>query len=114
MEQIMKNKVMSAQQAVSLIRDGDVVAQAGFIGSSLAETVNKEVEKQFLETGHPRELTLIFGAGQGSKEGHGCEHFSHEGMIRKVIGGHWAKCPKMGQLANDNKIFAYNLFFSFR
>ena len=105
----MKNKVMSAQQAVSLIRDGDVVAQAGFIGSSLAETVNKEVEKQFLETGHPRELTLIFGAGQGSKEGHGCEHFSHEGMIRKVIGGHWAKCPKMGQLANDNKIFAYNL-----
>lgn len=105
----MKSKVMSALAAVAMIRDGDVVAQAGFIGSSLAETVNREAERQFLETGHPCGLTLIFGAGQGSKDGHGCEHYAHEGMVQRVIGGHWAKCPKLGQLANDNKIEAYNL-----
>lgn len=104
----MKSKVMSAQEAAGFIRDGDVVAQAGFIGSSLAETVNRAVEEKFLETGHPKELTLIFGAGQGSRDGHGCEHFSHEGMLKRVIGGHWAKCPKMGQLAMENKIQAYN------
>lgn len=105
----MKSKLMSAKEAVSLIRDGDVVATGGFIGTGLAETLNREAERQFLETGHPRNLTLIFGAGQGSKEGHGNEHYSHEGMIRRVIGGHWAKCPKMGKMANDNKIEAYNL-----
>lgn len=106
----MKRKlIMSAAEAVSLIRDGEVVALGGFIGSGLAETVNREAEQQFLETGHPRDLTLIFGAGQGSKDGLGNEHYSHEGMIRRVIGGHWAKCPKMGKMANENKIEAYNL-----
>lgn len=105
----MKSKVMSAGEAISMIRDGDVVATGGFIGSGLAETLNKEAERQFLETGHPRDLTLIFAAGQGSREGAGNEHYSHEGMIRRVIGGHWAKCPKMGKLANENKIQAYNI-----
>lgn len=106
----MKRKlVMTATEAVSLIHDGDVVATGGFIGSGLAETLNAEVERQFLKTGHPRDLTLVFGAGQGSKNGDGNEHYSHEGLLRRVIGGHWAKCPKMGTLANENKIEAYNL-----
>lgn len=105
----MKSKMMTPEAAALLIQDGDVVAQAGFIGSSLAETINKAVERQFLETGHPCGLTLIFGAGQGSREGHGCEHYSHDKMVRRVIGGHWGKCPKMEKLANENKIQAYNL-----
>lgn len=100
--------VMSAAEAVSLIHDEDVIATGGFIGSGLAETLNAEIERQFLETGHPRDLTLIFGAGQGSKNGDGNEHYSHEGLIRRVIGGHWGKCPYMGKLANENKIQAYN------
>ena len=106
----MKRKLLvSAREAVSMVKDGDTLVTAGFIGSGLAETLNKEIERQFLETGHPRDLTLVFGAGQGSKEGHGNEHYSHEGMIKRVIGGHWARCPKMGKLANQNKIEAYNL-----
>ncbi|MCL2865569.1 MAG: 3-oxoacid CoA-transferase [Lachnospiraceae bacterium] len=105
----MKRKlIMSAKEAIAMVRDGDVLATGGFIGSGLAETLNIEIEKKFLETGHPRNLTLVYTAGQGSKEGQGNEHYSHAGMVKRVIGGHWGKCPKMGKLANENKIEAYN------
>ncbi len=35
--------------------------------------------------------------------------FAHEGLVRKVIGGHWVWSPRMQQLARDNKIEAFVL-----
>jgi len=100
---------MSKQQAVQLIKNGDVVATGGFIGSGIAEEILSEMEQNFLQNGYPRDLTVIFPAGQGARDGSGNDHFSHEGLLKTVIGGHWAKCPRMGELANKNKIQAYNI-----
>jgi propionate CoA-transferase len=35
--------------------------------------------------------------------------FAHEGLVRKVIGGHWVWSPRMQELAKANKIEAYVL-----
>ena len=67
------------------------------------------LEKRFLETGHPQNLTLFFAAGQGHRDGTGGDHYGHEGMVKRVIGGHWDRAPKLGELALNNKIEAYNL-----
>jgi propionate CoA-transferase len=104
-----KEKVITAAEAAALIGDGVTVATGGFVGNGFAEEIAVAVEKHFLATGMPRNLTLMYAAGQGDGKSRGLNHFGHEGMVAKVIGGHWGLVPSLQKLAVENKIIAYNL-----
>lgn len=105
----MKSKVISKEQAVALIKNGDTVAVGGFIGCGHPEEITMEIERQFLKAQTPKNLTLVYAAGQGDSKERGLNHLGHEGLLGKVIGGHWGLAPKLQKLALENKIKAYNL-----
>ncbi len=103
------SKIVSADEAVARIRDCDTVATAGFVGNGFAEGLAVALEQRFLDTGKPRDLVLVYAAGQGDGKRSGLNHFGHSGLVRRVIGGHWGLVPALGALAQRNEIEAYNL-----
>jgi propionate CoA-transferase len=105
-----RNKFMSADDAVGLIKDGDTVALIGGGGGLMEATHTfRAVSRRFLSTGFPRNLTVLHALGIGDKKAEGMNHFAHEGLVKRVIGGHWVWSPKMQEMARDEKIEAYVL-----
>jgi len=99
---------MTPDEAMALVQDKDCVVTGGFVSSGCPEALTSALENRFILSGAPKDLTLVFAAGQGKRNGKGNDHFAHEGMVRKVIGGHWDRGPELGKMAIENKIQAYN------
>ncbi|NJC73432.1 acyl CoA:acetate/3-ketoacid CoA transferase [Planosporangium thailandense] len=102
--------IVDADRAAALIPDGAVVALTGNGGGVLeADEIYAAIERRFLREGHPHGLTLIHALGIGDGEQRGLNRFAYEGLVRRVIGGHWSWSPRMQQLAREGKIEAYAL-----
>ena len=103
-----RGKIVSVDDAIRVIRDGDTVALDGFIGSLAPNELMLGLERRFLATGEPKNLTLLFASGIGDGRDQGVNHLAHEGLLRRVIAGHWGLIPKLQKLAFEEKIEAYN------
>src|SRR4028118_178872 len=122
-----RNKVVSVEDAVRVVMDGDTVATSGFVGIGFPEELALALERRFgatgapqranpgrhpvratrfggagfpgelalalerrfEETGAPKDLNLVYAAGQGDGKSRGLNHFSAEGMVGRIVGGHW-------------------------
>jgi propionate CoA-transferase len=106
---MMKNKIVTAAEAIAIIRDRDTVCTSGFVGVGTPDELLIALEKRYRETRHPSALTLMFAAAPGDSKDRGLNRLAHDGLLKRVIGGHWALVPKLGELAIANRIEAYNL-----
>jgi acyl CoA:acetate/3-ketoacid CoA transferase len=105
-----RTQFLSAAEVAALVRDGDTVAISGNgAGMISAEAIFAAIERRFLDTGHPRELTLVHSLGLGDRDAMGANRFAHEGMLRKVIAAHFTWSARIQQFIRDEKIEAYCL-----
>ena len=103
-------RVVDADAAAALVPDGAVVALTGSGGGLLeADEILAGIERRFLAVGHPRDLTVVHALGIGDGVERGINRFAHEGLVHRVIGGHWTWSPRMQRLAREELIEAYTL-----
>ncbi len=105
----MRSKIVSAAESVAIIRSGDMVASSGFVGVGTPDAVIQALEKRFLETGEPRDLSLVFAAAPGDGAGKGLNRLAHDGLVKRLVGGHFGLVPKLAQKATRGECEAYNL-----
>ena len=109
-------KVVSAREAVRLIRIGDTVAIGGFFEIGLAVEVVHELGALFEATdeesaayGRPRDLTLVFCVSPGDWASGGANRLAQPGLVKRIIGGHWSGVPRLYQLVAGNQAEGYNM-----
>ncbi len=104
----MLNKVVSQRDAAALIHSGDTVTTSGFVGAGVPDALLKALADRYEEESHPRDLTLLFAAGQGDGKERGLNRLAASGLVRRVIGGHWGLIPKLAARAVKGEIEGYN------
>jgi propionate CoA-transferase len=111
----MTDKIMRVEEAVKLVKDGDTVSVCGIVGGLVPERTLAALGKRYLDSGTPRDLTVVFPVAVGDVYGTaGTDHIAHEGMLKRVIGGSYvtapasSKPPKIYEMVFQNKIEAYN------
>ncbi len=100
---------LTPRQAADLLADGDTLGASAFIINSLPDALFKAIGERFEQTGHPKNLTVFYGAGIGNGEQRGLNYLAREGLLKRVVGGHWNMSRQIGKLAMAEKIEAYNL-----
>ena len=110
-------KLITAKEAADFVKDGDAVICTTFGASGVPEDIFMELEKKFLETGHPANLTYTHAAGSGSfaaladENGfcRGEDHICHTGMLKNWIASHSACSDFCAKQIADNQYAAWCL-----
>lgn len=104
----MRVQFLTAREAADLITDNSTIAINGFVGIGAAEEIQTKLKERFEETKSPKNLTLYYAAGQGDGKDRALNLLSGEGLLKRIVGGHWNLAPKLQKLVLDNKVEAYN------
>ncbi len=103
-------QVMTADEAVELIQDGDVVCVNSFLGIENCVALHEAIHKRYRACGKPKHLTMISSAGFGVWDENRCaEGYIREGAVDKLICGHFGAMYSTKMLVLENRFEAYNL-----
>lgn len=107
-------KVITSEDAASLVHDSDTVTCSGFVSQGAPEAVLKSLGDRYRSTGHPHSLTLLFGGGPGDWNERGLNHLGQTSdtskpMLFRTIGSHYGQVPKVAELALNEITEAWSL-----
>jgi propionate CoA-transferase len=102
-------KLITADDVGPLIPDGASVLLGGLAMMGMAETVLHGLERHFLATGHPRQLTTWACGAIGNGRDGGMAHLAHPGMVRRMVAGHFGQTgAAMMARVQSGEVEAYN------
>jgi propionate CoA-transferase len=102
------SKILSAREVPKLVRDGDTITGTGF-SFTTPEELFIALEESVLQTGHPRDLTVLIPGGAGDLRGRGFDHFAHDGFIKKIIAPYLNLTPALAKMVLEERVEAYML-----
>lgn len=103
-------RVVSADEAVRFIQDGDTVVIGGSGGGhAVPDALLAALGRRFEAERSPRGITAIHPVGLGDGKNRGAGHYAHEGLVKRSIGGTFVNSPKLSEMALADKIEGYTL-----
>ena len=110
-------KIVSAAEAVSHIKDHDIVVVNSSSGLGCPDATLKALGQRFAQTQHPRDLTMIHPIAAGDMWGiKGIEHLTaNQGQVGRTIAGSYpsgpssSEPPQIWRMITGNEIPAYNV-----
>ena len=103
-------KVVAFKEAVSYIRDNDLVMIGGSGGGhAVPEALIVALEERYLRDASPRQITLLHPVGIGDNISQGVGHLAHPGLVKRIVAGALVNSPAFQKLAAENKVEAYTL-----
>ena len=103
------SKIAPVQDAIALVQNGDTIAVSGYGTNGVPEKLLAGIEDGYAADGTPCDLTLVYAGGIGDGDARGLNRLGAEGLLKRVIGGHYGLIPKIEKLAVEEKLEAYNL-----
>jgi propionate CoA-transferase len=103
-------QVLSADQAAKLVREGDTILIGGSgSGHAIPESLIEAVERRFLASGQPRNITSLHPVGLGDRDQRGVSHFGHPGLLKRIVCGTVVDAPSVAAMAARDEVEAYTL-----
>lgn len=103
-------QIMTPEEAVTLIKDGDVICLNSFVGIESPVELHEAIYRRNQETQSPKHLTIVSSAGFGVwDENKNAESYIREGAVDKLICGHFGAMLSTKKLVLEDRFEAYNL-----
>ena len=103
-------RIMTADEAISLIRDGDCICVNSFVGIENPVELHEALGRRYEKTHSPKHLTVVSSAGFGVwDEDKAAEGYIRAGAVDRLICGHFGAMPSTKKIILENRFEAYNL-----
>jgi len=109
-------KLISLDQAASLIPDGAIVSVSSSSGLGCPDLMLAAIGERFSKLGHPKNITTLHPIAAGDMSGiKGVDHLAQKGLLARILAGSYpsgassAESPKIWQMIVGNDIPAYNV-----
>ena len=103
-------RIMTADDAISLIRDGDCICVNSFVGIENPVELHEALHRRYQQTHSPKHLTIVSSAGFGVwDENKNAEGYIRDGAVDRLICGHFGAMPSTKKIILENRFEAYNL-----
>ena len=103
-------RVIPVDKAIAIIQDGDSILIGGSGGGhAVAEGLIVSLERRYLDTGKPENISILHPVGIGDGIDQGVNRLAHRGLLKRIVAGAFVNSPAIAEMAKEGAVEAYNL-----